>query len=152
MQLSVSKRTAATAAAFLTAVLAAFAVAQADPVSLRVIYRCEVAGVVTFSDRACGAESQEYEADAGRVSTYAPPAASQKVVVKTKQKPRGKRAGGSRSSQDSQAKRVADCERIRLALRDIRAKMRSGYGVKEGERLRERQGKLEKRRRAGHCR
>ena len=40
------------------------------------IYRCEVDGVATFSDRPCGDQSSAYEPDAALVSTYTAPPTS----------------------------------------------------------------------------
>ena len=134
----------------LAAVLIAWQQAAATPA--RVIYRCQAAEAVTFSDRPCAAEAQEYEADSSRISTYAPPAAAQPVAARAKQKQRPKRTSASASSQASQAKHAADCDRMRTSLKDIRARMRSVYGAKEGERLKERQARLERRRRAQRCR
>lgn len=135
----------------LAALLIAWMHAAATP--QRVIYRCQVADVVVFSDRPCALEAQEYEADTSRISTYAPPAVTQPVATRTKQKQRPERTSAARaSSQVSQAKHAADCARVLASLKDIRAKMRAGYGAKEGERLKERQAKLEQRRRAQRCR
>jgi hypothetical protein len=62
--------------------------------------------------------------------------------------PKG-RKGGSVAA--DQARHKAECERVTQSLRDIRSKMRAGYNAREGERLRERQDKLEQKRRAAGC-
>lgn len=123
----------------------------ADAMPARAIYRCKAADVVTFSDRPCAAGAQEYKADSSRISTYAAPPAAQTAAAKPKQKQRPKKAAPG-PARASQAKHEADCDRLRGALRDIREKMRRGYGAKEGERLKERQAKLEQRRRVQRCR
>jgi len=47
---------------------------------------------------------------------------------------------------------AAACERLQNSLRDVAARMRSGYNVKQGEQLRARKARLEQQRRAGKCR
>lgn len=125
---------------------------RADPAPPRPIYRCEVAGVVTFADLPCDSTAREYEADASRVSTYAAQPVSKVTAAGAKQRKSAKRGGAATSAVDSQAKQAAECARISGSLRDIRSKMRSGYSAKQGERLKERQTKLEERRRAKRCR
>jgi hypothetical protein len=41
---------------------------------------------------------------------------------------------------------------VRSGLKDVAAKMRAGYDVKQGEKLRERKDRLEQQRRAQKCR
>jgi hypothetical protein len=41
---------------------------------------------------------------------------------------------------------------MRKSLKDIAARMRAGYSVKQGERLKERKAQLEQQRRAQKCR
>jgi hypothetical protein len=146
MQLILASVTAAFAATV-------FVPSHAEPLSERAIYRCESAGAVTFSDVPCDSTASEYQADASRVTTYTAPPASKVAASEVKQKKQSaKRKAASGSSVDDRAKQAAECARISGSLRDIRSKMRSGYGVKEGERLKQRQAKLEERRRAKHCR
>jgi hypothetical protein len=113
------------------------------------IYRCEVDGVATFSDRPCGDQSSAYEPEAALVSTYTAPPAS--VAPDSAKSSRPKPARRSSIAAD-QAKRAEECQRIQASLRDIRSRMRAGYSAKEGERLRVRQEKLEDRRRSQRCR
>jgi hypothetical protein len=125
---------------------------HADPAPLRPIYRCEVAGVVTFADLPCDSTARQYQTDASRVSTYAAPPVSKVAAAAAKQNKSAKRRAGSKSSVDSHAKQVAECARISGSLKDIHSKMRSGYTAKQGERLKERQAKLDEQRRAKRCR
>ncbi len=112
------------------------------------IYRCEVDGVTTFSDRPCAADSSEYVPDDQRVST-----------VKVEQGPTQTRPATHRKSNAAakgsiaadQLKQKEECARIERSLGDIRSKMRAGYDGKEGERLRERQRKLTLDRREKKC-
>jgi hypothetical protein len=116
----------------------------------RVIYRCKVAEVVTFSDVPCEADAKRYQADLSRLSTYTPPPTlpSTRITVK---RPIPRRSESSRSAAESKAKQLEECERITQSLRDIRSTMRTGYTAREGERLRSRQDKLEDQRRKKRC-
>ena len=115
------------------------------------IYRCEVSGITTFSDRPCAADSSEYVPDDQRVSTVKVehvPAATQ-----TRPATRAKRsAPGKTSIAADQLKHKEECARIDRSLGEIRSKMRAGYDAKEGVRLRERQRKLTLDRREKKCR
>ncbi|MGH8188328.1 MAG: DUF4124 domain-containing protein, partial [Steroidobacteraceae bacterium] len=116
------------------------------------IYRCEAQGVTIFSDRPCDESARVYTPDSSRISTYDAPPAAQVVDRGRKQsKPRKARARTS-AGVDSAAKRAAACDKVRNALKDIRARMRAGYSAKEGERLREREQALRLRWRADKCR
>jgi hypothetical protein len=115
-----------------------------------VIYRCEVDGVTTYQDRPCDRDSVQYEPDAARVSSYAPPAAAADPVNAAR-KPRRRPVAGASIAQ-AQAKRAEECRRIAASLQEIKAKTRAGYNAKEGERMRARKAKLDDRRRAHRCR
>jgi hypothetical protein len=111
------------------------------------IYRCEVDGVATYQDRPCDKDSVQYEPDAARVSTYAPPAAASPPISA----PRRPRKRAAASIAQAQAKRAEECRRIAASLQDIKARTRAGYNAKEGERMRARKTKLDERRRAHKC-
>jgi hypothetical protein len=129
----------------LVACLTFAAIATADAP----IYRCEVDGVLTFSDRPCGPESRPYSPDETLVSTYdAPPRAS--ATTSARKPPRERPRRDPQSA--NEAKRAEECERIRTALAEIRATMRAGYTAREGERLRAREAKLKQRSKARSCR
>jgi hypothetical protein len=114
------------------------------------IYRCEVSGVTTFSDRPCSAESSVYVPDDQRVSTVkvegVPSPALTRPAARSKAHARGR---GSIAA--DQFKHKEDCARIDRSLGEIRSKMRAGYDAKEGERLRDRQRKLTLDRRGMKC-
>jgi hypothetical protein len=114
------------------------------------IYRCEVEGVATFSDRPCGERSSAYEPEAALLSTYTAPPTP--VATHSGKPSRPKSIAGPSSIAAEQAKRTEECQRIQASLRDIRSRMRAGYSAKEGERLRARQERLEDRRRSQRCR
>ena len=118
--------------------------------ALLLVYRCTVGGVTTYSDRPCGPEAVQYQPDTSRVSTYDPPPTSRTPAPA--QPPRTSPARRSRSSDADQVRHAAACERLHRALKDVAARMRSGYSVKQGEQLRERKAKLEQQRRSQKCR
>lgn len=118
--------------------------------ALVLVYRCTVDGVTTYSDRPCAPEAVPYQPDSGRVSTYDPPPASQTPAPA--QPPRKSPTRRRGAGDADQGRHAAACDRIRNSLRDVAARMRAGYDVKQGERLRERKAKLEQQRRAQKCR
>lgn len=118
--------------------------------ALVLVYRCTVGGVTTFSDRPCAPEAIPYQPDTSRVSTYDPPPAS--PTPAPAQPPPESPTRRRDPSDADQVRHAAACDRIRNSLRDVAARMRAGYDVKQGERLRERKAKLERQRRAQKCR
>lgn len=141
------------AVAVLTVLSASQAQSEPPPAapSVRLIYRCEHGGVMTFSDQPCGAQAQTYEADTSRVSIY-----EGRPAARTESRPQPKKRAPSASRRgsiaDDQAKHKADCAKLADASREVRDKMRSGYNAKEGERLKARQAKLAERARRERCR
>ena len=114
------------------------------------IYRCERDGVTTFSDRPCGADARTYEPDLSRVSEYK--AAPAIFTAHAQSKPiREKRLTSEPSIAEAQAKHAAACRRIQESLGVVRDKMRAGYTAKQGERLKERERKLNESRREKRC-
>src|SRR5690606_5039393 len=108
------------AAMGLIAVLSMHTAASADTQ----VFRCEVEGIVTFSDRPCGSDAQLHEPDTTRVSTFvAPPLASPPRVRETPVRATG--AKQTESIAALQAKHRERCTRIERSLRDIRSKMRA---------------------------
>ena len=118
--------------------------------ALVLVYRCTVGGVTTYSDRPCAPDAAPYQPDTSRVSTYDPPPVSKATLPS--QPARRSSASQRGASQQDQVRHAAACERIHNGLRDVAARMRSGYNVKQGEQLRERKAKLERQRRAQKCR
>jgi hypothetical protein len=119
--------------------------------ALVLVYRCTVAGVTTYSDRPCAPDAAPYQPDTSRVSTYDPPPASKSAAAPV-QPARGSSARQRKPSQQDQVRDAAACERIHNGLRDVAARMRSGYNAKQGEQLRQRKARLEQKRRAQKCR
>jgi hypothetical protein len=118
--------------------------------TLVLVYRCTVGGVTTYSDRPCSPDAAPYEPDTSRVSTYDPPPVSQKATPAppARTSPARKRGSGG----DDPVRHAAACERLQNSLREVAARMRSGYNVKQGEQLRARKARLEQQRRAEKCR
>jgi hypothetical protein len=116
----------------------------------KTIYRCESPGGLIYSDRPCAADAAIHESDDSKVTVYdAPP------ISKRASEPRARAATAARSIRKSanvHAKHQAACARLDESLREVRTKLRTGYGVKEGERLKARQRQLAERRRAEKCR
>lgn len=127
--------------------LTAAGASGADADRSRAIYRCEEAGVATFSDRPCGATIQTY-ADPGRLSVLESvvPTARPDAPVAKPRPPSADPSGPT--DRDSKAR---NCEKLRQSLREVAARMRAGYTAKEGERLRTRKQTLEGKRRAQQC-
>jgi len=132
--------------------LPALSAAESDrpPTGARQIYRCEVAEVVTFSDRPCGVGIQPYELDLSRVSileAIAPPrpaVPNKPAVARRAVLPRQDNAAAKNAKADA-------CRRLQQALRTVASRMRAGYTVKAGERLRAQHRELEAKRRAQRC-
>jgi hypothetical protein len=112
------------------------------------IYRCEQNGILTFSDRPCGADAQTYEPDVSRVSEYKPEPTTFVANAPAREKQRSRSVP---STAEVQAKHAAECRRIHDSLGAIRDKMRAGYNAKQGERLKERERKLNESRREKRC-
>ena len=113
------------------------------------VYRCTVQDVTVFSDRPCEPDAARYEPDTSRVSTYSSPPSS---PVPQPPASRTRHVRPSAAAGAGQARHADECERIRTALKEVAARMRAGYGAKEGEQLRERKAKLEGQRRTKKCR
>lgn len=137
--------------------------AQAPPAGTHTIFRCEIAGVPTFSDRPCAsavqfptAESASVEPDTVELGTInilkSPTAvAASPSTSAAKQLPPRTTAASQRSTAASRNSKADACGRIEQSLRKIASKMRSGYRAKEGERLRQRKEELEQKRQARRC-
>ena len=115
------------------------------------IYRCRVDGVTTFSDHPCGESVQTYDAGLSRLSILDSPRVPA-PKAKRANKPAPAEHKAKRSAEEaSQAKQAATCQRAEQSLRRIREQMRTGYSVKQGERLKARKRDLEARRREVGC-
>jgi hypothetical protein len=126
--------------------------ASAQATNSRAIYRCEAGGVLTFSDRPCTTGAEQYELDAKALNTFEPPPvspASRRAATQSQSAKRtSKKASGPAVDP---AKRREKCERLTQSLKDVRAKQRSGYKAREGERLKDREAKLKSQLRESRC-
>jgi hypothetical protein len=113
------------------------------------IYRCELDGAITFADRPCGVDAKKYEPDTTRVSEFKSVPVSHESSVHIQSRPPHSRV--SPSIAESQTAHAEECRRIHDSLSAVRSKMRAGYTAKEGERLKEREQKLNASRRAKRC-
>jgi hypothetical protein len=114
------------------------------------IYRCESGDRLIYSDRPCAADAAVHISDGSRVTVYDAPPISERAST-----PRSKASKASKSARNTaaaDAKRREACARLEQSLREVRAKLRTGYGVKEGERLNARRSQLAQRRRSEKCR
>lgn len=120
------------------------------------VYRCADRNGWVYSDLPCDDEAIPHEIDNSRVTVYTPlkitsnpPAerASSPVPARQPKEKRARRSAGA----DPLAQRIK-CLRLDQKLRDLRTRMRTGYGVQEGERLKARQRQLKDQRRAARCR
>src|SRR5690606_29449929 len=114
------------------------------------IYRCAGGDGVVYTDRPCGAGADPHEIDDSRVTVYTPaPAAGRSLAAPPAKQSKARRAGAGRTADP--ARHRAKCARLDQGLRDVRTKMRSGYGAQQGERLKARQRQLKQQRRAQKC-
>jgi hypothetical protein len=116
------------------------------------LYRCDNGGATVYSDRPCAADARPHQLDDSRVTVYeALPRAERAASSRTNQRA-SRQSRASRDSAASYEKHQIKCDRLGRSLRDVRTKMRTGYGVDEGERLKERHRQLTAQRRAEKCR
>lgn len=135
------KRAMATA---MVAAMTLTSVARADAPAGRTIFKCRSAEGLVFSDRPCGPSSEPYQPDLGSVSVVDSVVAPATSVT-------SRPAPAARQSSRPVPSRAQTCARLDESLHRIAATMRSGYGVKQGERLKERKREIEARRRAEKC-
>lgn len=118
------------------------------------IYRCAGDGGVVYTDRPCAGGADPHEIDDSRVSVYTPAPGAGRAAAATPSNPsKAKPAKPSKPGRAADPDRHrAKCAKLDQGLRDVRTKMRSGYGAKEGERLKTRQRQLNEQRRTQKCR
>jgi hypothetical protein len=114
------------------------------------IYRCVGEGGTVYSDRPCAQNADLHEIDDSRVTVYTPPTAAKRSATPAAARPTKARPAKKARLPDPARHRLA-CARLEQSLRDVRTRMRTGYGVKEGERLKTRQRQLDQRRRLEKC-
>ena len=130
--------------AIVLCICAAPALANGSPA----IYRCEIDGVMTFSDRPCAPDAVRHQIDDERVSIYEPPAPSKTAsTASARPKPRKVRETVGPDIE----KQKQTCERLAQRLKDIHSKYRAGYSASEGERLKDREAKLKSQLRMARC-
>jgi hypothetical protein len=120
----------------------------ASPAFPTAVYRCVVEEVVTFSDRPCDAEAKHYAPESEWVSTVE---VAKPFSPSTRAPERKVQRVQSGSIAAAQAKHKEECARIEESLREVRSKLRAGYDVKQGERLKDRDRKLKADLRSKRC-
>jgi len=124
-------------------------------VAAATIYRCESESGLVYSDRPCAAGAEIHTSDGSRVTVYEAPPISERASEprsKLSKTTKSTAAKSARKSAAADAKRQVTCAKLEQSLREVRTKLRTGYGVKEGERLKSRQHQLAERRRMEKCR
>jgi hypothetical protein len=115
-------------------------------------YRCDNHGTTVYSDRPCAADARPHQLDGSRVTVYEAPPKAERAASSRTDKRTGRQSRANRDSAATYEKHQVKCDRLGRSLRDVRSKMRTGYGVDEGERLKERHRQLTAQRRAEKCR
>ncbi len=138
------KRTMAMVAMVAIAAMMATSAATADAPASRTIFKCRSLEGLIFSDHPCGPSSEPYRPDLKSVSVVEAVVAPVTTVTPHP-------VPAARQASRAVASRAQICARLDQSLHKIVATMRSGYGVKQGERLKERKRELEARRRAEKC-
>jgi hypothetical protein len=111
----------------------------------RVIYRCEIDGLVTFSDRPCSPAATIYQPDS--MNTYeAPPS-----LPASREQPAPRIPKKDVPPAADLAKHKQTCERLAQDLKYIRSKLRAGYKASEGEKLKARQERVKSQLRMARC-
>jgi flagellar motility protein MotE (MotC chaperone) len=116
------------------------------------VYRCAGTNGVVYSDLPCDAATDPVQVDDSRITLYTPTevtagSSTQRTSATAARQPKKKR---TKAAAESQTPRT-DCARLDERLREVRAKLRAGYDVREGERLKARQRQLNEQRRAQKC-
>jgi len=105
------------------------------------IYRCsDSQGAVTFSDRSCSGATQQ------RIRLEAMPIVGWERVETPPRSPRDKvkvEASQADSGSDGSLQSEKECARSRRMIDSLNSRMRAGYTLKAGERLRERLREVE---------
>ena len=120
----------------------------ADPTFPSAVYRCVVEDVVTFSDRPCDTQAKHYTPESEWVSTVE---VNKSTAPAGRARSRQAQRVPSASIAVAQAKHKEECGRLEDALREVRSKMRAGYDAKLGERLKDRNRKLNADLRSKRC-
>jgi hypothetical protein len=125
----------------------------ADSPGSHPIYRCELNGGIVFSDRPCGPDTQTVQVAVPASNSYHDETYDRRSTrASTKQQShvvRIPRDGDSIAQEQLRAK--LRCQRLTDQLETIEYKLRAGYTAQQGERLRERQRELERKRRTERC-
>jgi hypothetical protein len=114
------------------------------------IYRCGGDPAV-YSDRPCSDAASLHTTDDSRVTVYKAPPVTEQASPPVQKKSARPRLEASRKAAGHE-QRQAKCNKLDQSLRDVRTRMRTGYRVDEGERLKARRRQLTEQRRTEKCR
>lgn len=132
-------------AIFLVAVGWAGAVHAAGPVSAT-IYRCTQNGITVYSDIACSGLDGATKVEVRAANGYTPA-----VVANQTRKAAAPAKIARRTPAVNDDVRRNKCQSLQRSLDQVHSKMRAGYRVREGERLRDREAQLDERLRQERC-
>ncbi len=113
------------------------------------VYRCTQNGTVVYSDTACAGLNDATRVDVRVANGYTP--VSKPVEPKHEISASKKVAAVRDKSAELAEKHRKQCQSMKRSLDQIHAKMRSGYRVREGERMRDRETQLDERLRQERC-
>jgi hypothetical protein len=132
-----------------TLVVASLVAASSSQAADR-IFRCESEGKVTFSDRGCAESDGQTEVQPGRLNSFdTEPASKKPAAARVSDVPNRKPRDSSIALEQQRAQQK--CQRLADRLTAIEVKMRRGYSIEEGERLREQRRQIEQQRRTERC-
>lgn len=120
------------------------------------IFRCESGGKVTYSDRGCGENAEQAEIEPGPLNSFSPESSAKSRASADATSAASKKAAPRKARDGSiaieQQRAQQKCQRLADRLTTIEVKLRRGYTVDQGERLREQRRQIEQQRRTERCR
>jgi hypothetical protein len=102
------------------------------------VYECRINGQRVFSDQRCAADATQREMPQSNTMSAREAAIGYRSTTKTPTKRKS-----APDEVDAQAKRRARCEALRNDKSTLTSRLRAGYNVKQGERLRDRLRKVD---------
>jgi hypothetical protein len=115
----------------------------------RPIYRCQIDGITTFSDRACGDAIEVYKLEFDNAAQPLTKADTRPAAASSTSAPSRKAAP---PKEVPKARAADNCGRITETIENIESRLRAGYRAREGEQLNARLAQAKERRKAQKCR
>ena len=110
------------------------------------IFRCESEGRITYSDTACGNVATKEAIEVGPLNSFTA------TTVTRPSKRQSPPTAKSSSIAEAQQRAKERCAKLDVRLDAIQTKLRRGYSVEEGNRLRDQRRQIEAQKRAQKCR